>query len=141
MVKDHSDSERGKPLPPHGLLFAISSKWFFYMYHPTDRITNTTAFATPEREVGKISSIFKSHVLVVKYYILLLILREANSISVRSHLLVVKYYILLLILREANSISVRSHLLVVKYYILLLTLREANSISVRSRPVTSLASS
>ena len=22
-VKDHSDSERGKPLPPHGLLFPI----------------------------------------------------------------------------------------------------------------------
>ena len=26
MVKDHSDSERGNPLPPHGLLFPISSK-------------------------------------------------------------------------------------------------------------------
>ena len=26
MVKDHSDSERGKLLPPHGLLFPISSK-------------------------------------------------------------------------------------------------------------------
>ena len=26
MVKDHSDSERGNPLPPHGLLFLISSK-------------------------------------------------------------------------------------------------------------------
>ena len=25
MVKDHSNSERGKPLPPHGLLFPISS--------------------------------------------------------------------------------------------------------------------
>ena len=25
MVKDHSDSERGNPLPPHGLLFPISS--------------------------------------------------------------------------------------------------------------------
>ena len=24
MVKDHSDSERGNPLPPHGLLFLIS---------------------------------------------------------------------------------------------------------------------
>ena len=23
MVKDHSDSERGNPLPPHGLLFPI----------------------------------------------------------------------------------------------------------------------
>ena len=26
MVKDHSGSERGNPLPPHGLLFPISSK-------------------------------------------------------------------------------------------------------------------
>ena len=26
MVKDHSDSERGNPLPPHGLLFPISIK-------------------------------------------------------------------------------------------------------------------
>ena len=26
MVKDNSDSERGNPLPPHGLLFPISSK-------------------------------------------------------------------------------------------------------------------
>ena len=26
MVKDHSDSERGNPLPPHGLLFSINSK-------------------------------------------------------------------------------------------------------------------
>ena len=25
MVKDHSDSERGNPLPPHGLLFPIST--------------------------------------------------------------------------------------------------------------------
>ena len=24
MVKDHSDSERGNPLPPHGLLFPIN---------------------------------------------------------------------------------------------------------------------
>ena len=28
-VKDHSDSERGNPLPPHGLLFPISSKGAF----------------------------------------------------------------------------------------------------------------
>ena len=26
MVEDHSDSERGNPLPPHGLLFQINSK-------------------------------------------------------------------------------------------------------------------
>ena len=29
MVKDHSDSQRGNPLPPHGLLFPISSKGYF----------------------------------------------------------------------------------------------------------------
>ena len=29
MVKDHSDSERGNPLPPYGLLFPISSKRSF----------------------------------------------------------------------------------------------------------------
>ena len=27
-VKDNSDSERGNPLPPHGLLFPISSKGY-----------------------------------------------------------------------------------------------------------------
>ena len=35
MVKDHSESERGNLLPPHGLLFPISS------------IPQTTAFVTP----------------------------------------------------------------------------------------------
>ena len=30
MVKDHSDSERGNQLPPHGLLFPISSKVLLY---------------------------------------------------------------------------------------------------------------
>ena len=29
MVKDHSDCERGNPLPPHGLLFPINSKGSF----------------------------------------------------------------------------------------------------------------
>ena len=29
MVKNHSDSERGNPLPPHELLFLISSKGSF----------------------------------------------------------------------------------------------------------------
>ena len=29
MVKDHSDSERGNPLPPHRLLFPISDKGSF----------------------------------------------------------------------------------------------------------------
>ena len=29
MVKDHSDSEKGNPLPPHGLLFPINIKGSF----------------------------------------------------------------------------------------------------------------
>ena len=48
MVKDHSDSERGNPLPPHRLLFLINST-----------IPHTTAFVTPvvehwlEREIAQ----------------------------------------------------------------------------------------
>ena len=34
MVKDHSDSERGNSLPPHGLLFPISSKIYFICINP-----------------------------------------------------------------------------------------------------------
>ena len=29
MASDHSDSEKGNPLPPHGLLFPINSKGSF----------------------------------------------------------------------------------------------------------------
>ena len=41
MVKDHSDSERGNPLPPYGLIFPINSKGSFICI--TDRIAYTTA--------------------------------------------------------------------------------------------------
>ena len=34
MVKDHSDSEWGNPLPPDGLLFPISSKGSFICIIP-----------------------------------------------------------------------------------------------------------
>ena len=34
MVKDHSESERGNALPPHGLLFPISSKGYFICIIP-----------------------------------------------------------------------------------------------------------
>ena len=59
MVKDHSDSERGNLLPPHGLLFPISSKGSFICIIPQNRITHTTAFVTPavehwlEREIAQ----------------------------------------------------------------------------------------
>ena len=46
MVKDHSDSKRGNPLPPHRLLFPITSKGSFICIIP-DRIIHTTAFVTP----------------------------------------------------------------------------------------------
>ena len=39
MVNDHSNSERGNPLPPHGLLFPISSKGF--LYAPSHRQDST----------------------------------------------------------------------------------------------------
>ena len=39
MVKDHSDSERGNPLPPHGLLFRLNSKASFICTIP--QIGNT----------------------------------------------------------------------------------------------------
>ena len=50
MVKDQSDSERRNPLPPHGLLFQITSKGSFIC---------TWAFVTPvvehwlEREIAQ----------------------------------------------------------------------------------------
>ena len=59
MVNDHSDSERGNPLSPHGRLFPNNSKLFFYMHHPTDRITHNTVFVAPvvahwlEREIAQ----------------------------------------------------------------------------------------
>ena len=46
MVKDHSDSEKGNPLPPHRLLFPINSKGSFICTIP-DKIAHTTAFVTP----------------------------------------------------------------------------------------------
>ena len=59
MVKEHSDSERGNPLPPHGMLFPISSKGSFICTIP-DRITHTTAFVKPvvehwlQREIAQL---------------------------------------------------------------------------------------
>ena len=38
MVKDHSDSERGNPLSPHGLLFSINSKGSFICTIPQTHI-------------------------------------------------------------------------------------------------------
>ena len=46
MIKDHSDSEKGNPLPPHRLLLSINSKGSFICTIP-HRIAHTTAFVTP----------------------------------------------------------------------------------------------
>ena len=59
MVKNHSDSERGNPLLPHGLLFLYAPTLCFCMHHPTERLTHTMAFVTPvvehwlEREIAQ----------------------------------------------------------------------------------------
>ena len=47
MVKDHSDSEIGNPLPPHQLLFPLQR---FILYALSHRIAHTTAFVTPVME-------------------------------------------------------------------------------------------
>ena len=44
MVKDHSDIEKGNPLPPHGLLtLSEELQGLFYMHHPTYRIAAHTS--------------------------------------------------------------------------------------------------
>ena len=48
MVKDHSDSERRKPLPPHRLLLPISSKGSFICTIP--QTGHNTAFVIPVTE-------------------------------------------------------------------------------------------
>ena len=59
LFKDHSESERGNPLPPlRGLFFPISRKGSF-ICSPTDRIAHTIFFVTPvvehwlEREIAQ----------------------------------------------------------------------------------------
>ena len=52
MVKDHSDSEKGNPLPPHRLLLSINPG-FFYTHHTTDRITHTVVEHWLEREIAQ----------------------------------------------------------------------------------------
>ena len=37
MIEEHSDSERGNLLPPHGLLFPINSKGSFICTNPQTR--------------------------------------------------------------------------------------------------------
>ena len=57
MVKDHSDSERENPLPPHGLLFPINNKGSFIFAIPqTGYHIPTTAFVVEhwlEQEIAQ----------------------------------------------------------------------------------------
>ena len=47
MVKDHSDSERGNPLPPHGLLFPINRKGsFICTYHRQDSTYHSLCYTS-----------------------------------------------------------------------------------------------
>ena len=57
MVKDHSDSERGNPLPPHGLIFSINNKDFFicrqdYTYHGLCYSSRGALFETRNSSMG-----------------------------------------------------------------------------------------
>ena len=82
MVKDHSDSEKGNPLPPHRPLLSINSKGSFICTIP-DRITHTTAFVTPvvehwlEREIHLSENIW---VIDVNIYALNVIFYKKNSV-------------------------------------------------------------
>ena len=67
MVKDHSDSERGNPLPTHGLLFPISSKGSFRCTIPQTGQHIPRPFFTPvvehwlEREIAHWDETSKSY--------------------------------------------------------------------------------
>ena len=58
MVKDHSDSEKGNPLPPHRLLLSINSKGSFICTIPQTGYTHTMAFVTLEYGL---ETLYKSH--------------------------------------------------------------------------------
>ena len=63
MVKDHSDSERGNPLLPHGLLFPISSKGSLYASsHRQDNTYHGLCYTSSGALAGKrISSMGPPH--------------------------------------------------------------------------------
>ena len=47
MGKDHSDSEKGNPLPPHRLLFPISSKGsFIFTFHRQDSTYHSLCYTS-----------------------------------------------------------------------------------------------
>ena len=55
MVKDHSDSEKGNPLPPHRILLSINSKGSFICNGSTPwRIDPTTHRTMSERSTSEL---------------------------------------------------------------------------------------
>ena len=61
MVKDHSDSERGNPLPPHGLLFLISSKGSFICIIPY----HSLCYSSHGAQAGTRNSLFLYYNLLI----------------------------------------------------------------------------
>ena len=59
MVEDHLDSERGNPLPPHGLLFYMQ-QGFFYMHHPRQDSTYHSLCYTSRGALAGTRNIAKS---------------------------------------------------------------------------------
>ena len=58
MVKDHSDSERGNPLPPHRLLFPINSKGSLYApSHRQDSTYHGLCYTRLERKIAQMGSL------------------------------------------------------------------------------------
>ena len=71
MVKDHSDSKRGNPLPPHGLLFPMNSKGSFILHpHRQDSTyhglcyTSRGALAFKDKVILSVSSTWISKIRV-----------------------------------------------------------------------------
>ena len=69
MVKDHSDSEKGNPLPPHRLLLSINSKVFLYApshrqystYHSLCYTSRGALAGTRNSSMGYTANTFISH--------------------------------------------------------------------------------
>ena len=63
MASDHSDSEKGNPLPPHGLLFPINSKGSFYASsHRQDSTYHGLCYTSREALAGtRNSSVGSTH--------------------------------------------------------------------------------
>ena len=81
MLKDHSDSERGNSLPPHGLLFPINSKegrkegfdltthsaHFIYGYMASDICSRTIQIAREETRCRHFGCSFRLAARIILY--------------------------------------------------------------------------